>query len=289
MIKDFQPVFIIGAGRSGTKLLRDLLAASSEVAEVPYDVGYVWRYKNERVPHDELTVSDLSESIAHYVRKTLPNLVNKNADKNASVMIEKSVPNSLRVAFLAAIYPNAKFIHLIRDGRAVVESAARMWTLPPQKGYLKDKLKYFPLSNYRYAIWYLMNMVVGRFSSKRGQKVWGPRYKGMDIDSESQSLDVICARQWKHCVDKAQQQLSDVASDRVLTLTYESLVSDESAIESVCDFIGVNQVEDVIQRYRQQVTQENLEKWRDRLSSERLAVILPEIESTLRNCGYLEN
>lgn len=288
MIKDFQPVFIIGAGRSGTKLLRDLLAASSEVAEVPYDVGYVWRFKNERVPHDELTLADLDESIIQYVRKTLPSLVNKEADENASVMIEKSVPNSLRVAFLAAIYPNAKFIHLIRDGRAVVESAARMWTLPPQKGYLKDKLKYFPLSNYRYAVWYLMNMIVGRFSSKRGQKVWGPRYKGMDIDSECQPLDIICARQWKHCVEKSKEQLSNVDSENVLTLTYESLVSDQKVIQLACEFIGVNQVEEVIKRYRQKVTQENLEKWREKLSSDRLAIIMPEIESTLRSCGYLE-
>src|SRR4051812_20775701 len=42
----FQPVIVIGAARSGTKLLRDSLATHADVARVPYDVNYVWRFGN---------------------------------------------------------------------------------------------------------------------------------------------------------------------------------------------------------------------------------------------------
>jgi hypothetical protein len=47
-------VFVIGAARSGTKFLRDVIGASPYAAVVPYDVNYVWRGGNEGFPDDAL-------------------------------------------------------------------------------------------------------------------------------------------------------------------------------------------------------------------------------------------
>ena len=65
------PVFIIGAARSGTKFLRDVLAASPEVACVPYDVNYIWRYKNENYPHDALAVESITKKIKFSIRHNI--------------------------------------------------------------------------------------------------------------------------------------------------------------------------------------------------------------------------
>ena len=56
-----QHLFILGAGRSGTKIFRDCLGAANDVAAIPYDVGYIWRIGNERCSHDQLLPEHLSE------------------------------------------------------------------------------------------------------------------------------------------------------------------------------------------------------------------------------------
>ena len=52
-----QIVIIIGAARSGTKYLRDVLATAPNAARVPYDINYIWRYGSESHPDDALPAS----------------------------------------------------------------------------------------------------------------------------------------------------------------------------------------------------------------------------------------
>jgi len=284
---EMKPIFLIGAGRSGTKFLRSLIGASEYIAEIPYDVGYVWRFGNEAIPHDELSVSMLDENIRHYVRKTLPRLINKETlTSRPRYFVEKSVPNTLRVEYLDAIYPDALFIHLIRDGRAVTESAIRMWKEPPKRKYLLNKLRYFPLSNYKYAFWYIFNIIKGILSSKRGQAIWGPRYKGIDEDINNHPLETVCARQWKKCVEKASEQLSKLSSERVLEVRYEALMKDVGQLVKVCEFIVIPDFEVVIEKYRATVNKTDMEKWRKRLRDDQIKLINDEISHLVNKLGY---
>ena len=63
-------IIIIGAARSGTKILRDVLAEASGVGCVPYDIGFVWRYGNQRVPHDVLDPATVTPRIQHSTHPT---------------------------------------------------------------------------------------------------------------------------------------------------------------------------------------------------------------------------
>jgi len=283
---DFTPVFLLGAGRSGTKFLRSLLSVSEDVNVIPFDVGYVWRYKNERVPHDEFTKEMATEDVTKYVRKTLPTLV-CDKHKNAKILIEKSVPNSLRPEFVHAIYPDAKFIHLIRDGRAVTESAIRLWKEPTSKKYLLKKLKYFPWSNYRYGFWYLGNMVRGKFLSCRGQQIWGPRYIGMDYDVRNLPLESVCARQWKKCIETCSGQLKFINPVNVLEVRYENLVKDHYELLRIGAFLGLSDIERVVKEFEATCNIDNLKKWEKTLDDYILHNILKEIEPTLTDLGYL--
>jgi len=283
--EEIQPVFLIGAGRSGTKFLRGVLTASRSVVSVPYDVGYVWRYGNESLPHDELKPSMLTPRIKAYIRKTLPRLVEHKEGGLPKIFLEKSVPNSLRPEFLDAIFPNAKFIHLIRDGRAVTESSVRMWNEPPEKGYLLKKFKYFPWSNYRYAFWYLSNMIKGIIGG-RGQKVWGPRYSGIDRDTESLDVTQVCAKQWRKCVETSLQGLSLLDSSRVIEVRYESLMKDESELVRICQFLELDYAEIVIDYFKNTFSASNVNKWKDRMDEETLNTVNQEIAGLLGELGY---
>lgn len=270
-------IFIIGAARSGTKFLRDTLAASLEIARVPYDVGYVWRRGNEALPHDEIDAELVSATDIQWIRRTLPRLVDKSIEKpKARFLVEKSVPNSLRPMLLYRVFPDALFIHLVRDGRAVTESAMRMWQAPTEKSYLLDKIRYFPLTNLRYGVWFLRN----RLFRKQEQRVplWGPRYRGMDVDVQQIEMHRVCARQWRHCLEVSHAQLSCIPGSQTLTVRYEDLMRDEDVLGDICRFIGVE--EQAVLDFRSSHIQPNTDqKWKTALSEDQLQSICQEFES----------
>ena len=285
--KEMRPIILIGAGRSGTKFLRSLIAASEYVAEIPYDVGYVWRYGNESAPNDEFTVAMLRDDLRQYIRKTIPKLIDKKTLSHKEIFfVEKSVPNTLRVEYVNAIFPDALYIHLIRDGRAVTESSLRMWNTPPEHNYLLKKLKYFPLTNYKYAFWYAINMLRGRLSSKRAQAIWGPRYNNIEEDIRHLPLEIVCARQWKECVEKASSQLSKIEAQRVLEVRYESLMKDPNEINRICEFIGVSDCGLIREKYNDTLNNTNLSKWKDGLTASQMEVVNKEISSLIEKLGY---
>lgn len=282
---DPQFVIIIGNGRSGTKFLRDVIASSREVCRIPYDVSYVWRFGHEELDDDEIPAEMYDADVAAGVRKTLLKMGRRNG-RDARLIIEKSVPNALRVGYVVKVIPDAKFIHLIRDGRAVSESGIRMWTESPKLGYLIKKLRYFPLRYWRYGLWFLRNMIMGRLTTDRGQVTWGPRYKGMDDDARKLPLARICARQWKQCILLARRDLKEVLAENVHTVYFEKLVEDDREIAAVCDFLGLDDKETVIQNFKDTVAPENAYKWKKILSPEDIEIINNETKTVLENLGY---
>ncbi len=135
----YQPIILIGAARSGTKLVRDIIASHPAIAAVPYDINYIWRLGNEAFAHDELPVNCLNPRIRQSIRKEI-----QRFDKQTPFLIEKTVSNCLRVPFVNAIFPEAKFIHLLRNGLDVVESVYRQWMASPDWRYIWRKGRAFP-------------------------------------------------------------------------------------------------------------------------------------------------
>jgi len=279
-----QPIFLIGAGRSGTKFLRACLSASSEVDSIPYDINYVWRYGNETIPHDELTVNEIDDAIRGHIRNALPKLVSINKS-NAKFFIEKSVPNTLRVQFLKELFPEAKFIHLIRDGRAVIESSVRQWQNPVSKTYLFKKLKYFPWRNYRYAFWFVGNMLKSKITKEPAS--WGPRYKGIEDDLVTLTVEEICAKQWSVCVESAESDLAKLDAEQVYLTRFEDLMNDSKKIMDLCEFIGLTDKSQVLNYFEKHVIRDNNQKSLQSLSPQTQDAIDKFALPTLQKLGYM--
>lgn len=234
---DFQPVFIIGAARSGTKLLRDQIARHPAVARVPYDVNYIWRFGNEKVPHDELTPEMLTPQICQRIRSRIAEF-----SEGKPVLVEKTVSNCLRIPFVQAVFPEARFIHLVRHPLDVIESSYRQWTAKPDFRYIFAKLRSFPFTeSFGYGVSYAfttLRKLILREPAKAG--TCGPRYAGIDIDVLRQDLLNVCAIQWVRCVTSALRDFEHVDSNRLLTVRYEDFVIDPSGFLDICaDFIGL--------------------------------------------------
>lgn len=240
-----EPIIIIGAARSGTKFLRDVLGAANGVAAVPYDVNYVWRYGAEDVPHDVLDPSTLTEQRKAFIRKTLPSLAKA---RKGDILIEKTVSNTLRLPFVHEVYPNARYVHLIRDGRDVAESAMRQWEAPPDWSALFTKLRGMPLANLGYVMWFVRNFIAGRASGRKGGNVWGPRFPGIEDIAEQEGLASVCAQQWTESVMHARRDLAAMpdAKGRVFEIRYDDLVRDETALRGLCKELDLPDAEKVL-------------------------------------------
>ncbi|GHA59077.1 hypothetical protein GCM10008927_25960 [Amylibacter ulvae] len=276
------PIILIGAARSGTKFLRDVLRVADGHGAVPYDVNYVWRYGFEQHPHDLLPVDELSQKQTVFIQKTLRSLASLNMD---DVLIEKTVSNTLRVPFVDAVYPNARYVHLIRDGRDVTESAMRQWLAPPNWSALFTKLRGMPFSNLGYVFWFAKNFISGMLKGQKGGNVWGPRFDGIDDLVGQKSLAYICAMQWRKSVEQATQDLANIPAERVFEIRYEDLVKDDTAITNLLTQLDIKDSAKVVNHWRDKVHIENTARWKN-LPQNDQADMMSVIGDTLKLKDY---
>lgn len=280
-------VFLIGSGRSGTKFLRDTLIAAEDVTCVPYDINYFWRYGNQNLDHDQIKFSDLTEKQVTWLKRNIFKYRDKDArNKSANVLIEKTVGNTFRVEFLYKLFPDAKFIHLIRDGREVTESAIRLWKKPADLSYLKDKLRYYPFTELSYAYWFVKENIKRRLST--APPIWGTRYKGIVEDVKQLPLHKICAKQWALGVKTALDDFQSVPSEQYIEVRYSDLVTSHDCISRICKFAEIEESL-VTLKWRESVDPSNKAKWLNSLETNVLCdiedifhEILPERQDLYR-------
>ena len=123
---DPAPVVVVGAGRSGTNLLRDLVCSFPGLATWPCDeINYIWRHGNRDAPTDELTADDARPEVVRYVRRAFDR---QRRRAGGDAVVEKTCATTLRVAFAHRIVPEARFVVIVRDGRDVTASAMQRTT-----------------------------------------------------------------------------------------------------------------------------------------------------------------
>ncbi len=138
-------LFLIGAPRSGTTWLQLLLAQNPAVAttsETHLFTQYFnllekrWKHEKGRL-RDGHRVSGLTQVIDE---KQFYSLLRQFADgvlrhscadkSHATLLVEKTPENTLQAELISRVYPDAYFLHIIRDPRAVANSfcnAAKTW------------------------------------------------------------------------------------------------------------------------------------------------------------------
>ena len=278
------PILLIGAARSGTKFLRDILASGARTAAVPYDVNYVWRYGAERSEDDVLDPASLTKKRRQFIQKSLRSLAKAHDD---DILVEKTVANTLRVQFVDAVFPDARYVHLIRDGRDVAESAMRQWQAAPNWSSLLNKVRDLPIQNLGYVGWFGWNFVNGLFSGRKGGKVWGPRFPGIDTIAKQGPLSRVCAQQWLESYSRANTSLSQLpdAKSRVFTIRYEDLIKDESALSVLIDQLGMSDKEAILANFRRKLRPNEQQIWR-KLPPNDLEILHSLLTASVREIGY---
>src|SRR5688500_3477688 len=149
-----KPILIIGAPGSGTTLLHQTLCSRRDVAYITHNMLRAGILRHGRLVGDRrrallmlqnlihrdpasnnplgdalwikyfgdynyMTEKDYSEEMADYFRKKILQVQNLWGRPR---FVDKTLVNCFRVRLLNSLFPDAKFIHTIRDGRAVAFS-----------------------------------------------------------------------------------------------------------------------------------------------------------------------
>ena len=113
-------VFVLGAPRSGTTLVRSVLAVHDNLGAIDVETGFfmlrdLFSYHYRGLDREELDACrrgsrDIVQFYDAYTHAIL-------AGAGAGRFVEKTPQHVLRIAFLRRHFPNAQFINLYRDGR----------------------------------------------------------------------------------------------------------------------------------------------------------------------------
>jgi hypothetical protein len=224
----FTPLLIIGAGRSGTNALRDALTRLPGLATWPCDeINPIWRHGNLDWPNDQIPPERATPKVRQSIRAAFRRIWRQQG--RPDFVVEKTCANALRVAFVDAVLPEARYIHIVRNGFDIVESARKRWRGElevPGLPYYLAKARFAPLSDLpRYAVSALKNRVAIKLGRQEHFDSWGPRFAELDTLSDA-SLDEIVARQWAACLSLSESAFANMLPERVFQLRYEDFTGD---------------------------------------------------------------
>lgn len=265
-----RPVFIIGAPRSGTSMLYAILRRSSELTNWPGEAHEVW----EADFHPALRGWDSNALSAEDARGPEGEKIKRSfllVTGGRKRLIDKTPRNALRVGFIDALFPDARYVYLVRDGRDNINSLINAWRTPRYRTYRLPEPHSIPGVD---PAWWKFTL-----------------YPGWRADAEG-PVEVVCAQQWKWSYDSAGAALPEVGP-RVTTVRYEDLAADPvTTTRALCSFLEIPfeaPVEEKAGEARSKpvnvVTPPEAGKWRRENPGE-IERILPLIAPTMEKLGY---
>jgi LPS sulfotransferase NodH len=295
------PVFLLGAPRSGTSLLYKCLALNPGAAwvsnwverfprlevlaalnrltyKVPALQQRVWfggeggnaYVYNQGRPLRHKLVPMPTEGESLFARCGLPEApVPDDVPKDVSAaalrrsfdrvrrfaggrrLVNKRIANNLRIPLLAEAFPDARFVLLTRDGRAVASSLRQVNWWP---GF--------------WVFWY-------GSSTDRWEADGGDPWE-------------LAARHWVEEVNAIEAGLAGVPTDQVQSISYEDFVADPlGCLDDIAEFCDLPADAEWRQRLTSLSFPDNNEAWRRRMDPDVLAVIEAAQKDTLRRYGYV--
>lgn len=192
-----QPLFVCSVPRSGTTLLADLLGGSPDALALQ-KTDFKFKGRNGMTDHADLerwraagdfTIanSDVEEHVTlpvsnreFYLAAIERYRVCNASEKPARIAIDHSPRNVQFAHVLAEAFPEARFIHLVRDGRAVFNSV--------------KNLSWGPRTPYVAAAWWASQVAPGLALEQAlgPDRVMRVRYEDLVLETEN-TLRALCA------------------------------------------------------------------------------------------------
>jgi hypothetical protein len=282
-----RPIVVVGAPRSGTTLLGQLLGAHPSLAHLE-EPRLTWRYGNDE-KGDWLVPSDARPEVCDYIRSKFAAAVHSNQKQR---LIEKTPSNSLRMGFVEKVLPGCQFIHIIRDGVESSLAIRRFWGEHARginRAKLLQRLKEIkPRQAPYYAREFIRRIMPAPLAGLVSQPVWGPRIPGIDALVKELDLIEVCALQWRTCVEAARHYGRTLPTERYLECRLEEMSADR--LKSILDYCGLDDSPQVWEAFERNFDAGQTRHRRAAAEPGEIDQIMQWIEPTMRWLGYpLEN
>lgn len=264
--RPWQPLVIVGAGRSGTNMLRDILTSLPGYSTWPCDeINYIWRHGSRDWPDDAIPAERANASFQRFLDRRFAAQWKRGGQ---NTVVEKTCANSLRVPYVdQALQGRARYLHIVRDGRDVTASAEKRWTASLDLRYILKKARFVPPSDLPYYAFRYLGARLHRLrSNEKRLGSWGPRYPGMQEDLASLPLGEVIAKQWDACVRSSREALAALPADRSLTIRYENFTADPVAgMQRIATFLGEDWSTETCQAATTKVSDRSVGGWKKKL------------------------
>ncbi|MEL6554654.1 MAG: sulfotransferase [Cyanobacteria bacterium J06621_11] len=281
------PIILVGTHRSGTSWLTRVFQQHPDLA-CWMEPRYVWSWGNNYKPNDVLTQQDAQPHIAHHIRQRFERFVQSQGKHR---LFEKTPSNCLRIRFIHAVFPNAKIIHLLRDGRSVFNSASDML----ESGFYRpdkltsrfyEMLKETPMYEWP-AHWPRIRDTLSSKLTKKPLPYWGPRPEGWQ-DWLSESSDVVLAKQWAATAMQAASDGENLPSSQYARFRYEDLiVQPHKTLTAMIEFAELSESLQLMDYATSTVFPNAKQRqWKNLLDEKTMATIRPHLQPALTALGY---
>lgn len=275
-----QPIIILGAARSGTTMLGKIMSQHPDLAYW-VEPKYIWNYNNQTNNHDRRTEEEAKEVTKNFIRKRFAEFLQERGKER---LLEKTPSNCFRLPFIRAVFPDAKFIILIRDGRDVAFSAKKKWTSPPDRSAILRRITKLeiPLRDFPGYVTTFLKDTIGRMFFPQKGFVWGPRFPGIQQTRERYSVLETCAIQWRESVQTALKDLKGLDDSQYFKLKFEDFVRNPKPyLDELLEFTNLKYEKQIIDFAQSFVEPDVAFKWKERPSKEVeefLELIIPLLE-----------
>lgn len=267
-----KPIIIFGTGRCGSTLLHKILSYHPDImfltkfaemypnnlkrnaflvkvirdsaispilkeSATTHEAYHFWNYHTGggfAEPYRDLVASDLTDQHRLNLLKNLNATVTKDRDR---LLIK--VTGWGRLGFLNKLFPDARFIHIVRDSRAVANSLLNVgfWT----GWYGPDRWRWGKLDPELHALW----------------------------EKYDQSFLALAVIQWKMLVNSYCLSREVIDDNRFLQITYDDFCTNyETKLKTILDFCELER-SPVFDEKRKHITVDNKdEKWKQHLTEE---------------------
>lgn len=286
-----RPIFILGTGRCGSSYLYQLLgyhpdlawlshytsylpgggwwAALSRVHDLPGLAGWLPQAESRLVPQPtenyrllrqatdgvftlprRLTRADVTPE----ARRRLRDLVDRHTRAQGKPRFALKYTGFPRLAYLDEIFPDARFVHVRRDGRAVASS-----------------------------------LVAVDWWAGEGSWGWGEMRPEFAAEYEASGKNplILSSIYWKTLMDYLAEARRDVPADRLLDLRYDTLIADPVAgMRQVAEFAQLPWHPTFEARIRATPVTSDDTRWRKRLSADDARLLEASLRDDLIKHGF---
>lgn len=198
------PIFIVGCSRAGTTVTYEMLAAAPGLVSFGYELPKFWNAMHGPA-HNGWASEAADEAVARpeFRDRALKHCYARLGDGR---ILDKTCINVMRIPFLNALFPEAQFVYIHRDGRDNVSSMMDGWR--DGRFALTQFLGQFPeqvrIAGGRYAEWHFF---------------LPPGWRSYN----SATLEQACAYQWITANELALAAKPQIPAERWIQIRYEDL------------------------------------------------------------------